>query len=339
LFTKAGIWVGLLIALILLPTGCNQKDNPADPMQYVLKQGSKVTIAHKYSSTDDLWIVFDHFGANRLYSFSQWRLAANDGERVNPDLNRASSVLQNALSDWIGPYYVKANRNGTGSSAEQFTGGAHAYNGNDTGSATARTVSVQVTADGVELQEGVVVPSDQVELRVVNRIQGYNTKLEDGRGREILQETIRYTVTGGRVQVHAEIEALEDVAITRYYGLQTVNYAWNGDIAYMAGDRVVSSSPVKANSDSGKLPDYPDIDWLLISSANEQPIRHRLEVRLDRSYGLGTMEHVAAHRPAAFTYEYGKSYFLQIMEKAYELPARKTISWRGSYRFYSTQED
>lgn len=307
----------------------------AGNVQIAGRQGSRVTIGHKYSAQEDMWIVFDHHGANRLYGFSQWRLAANTSEQVDPDLSRASAVLQNAVTDWIGPYIVKANENGTGSGALHFTGGAHAYNGDDKGSATARTVSYGIWTDGIELEDGQLVRSDKITIRVVNHIQGYNTKLEEGGGREILKETITYEIVGGQVQVHAEIEALEDVTFNRYYGLQTVNTAWSEQVVYAAGNRIAAVSPGKSYSDSGKLSVNPDVDRYVLISDESKQIRHHLLVRLDRKYGIGTMEHVAAQRPAAFTYEYGKTYFLQIADTSPVLSKGRSYCWRGGYHFYS----
>ncbi|WP_019419635.1 DUF4855 domain-containing protein [Paenibacillus sp. OSY-SE] len=78
-----------------------------DPLQggkqYVVKDGSNIKVAHKYNERYDMWLVFDHFGANKLHSFYEWRLSPNEGKEVSPDLKRASSVLQGEGSDWIGP--------------------------------------------------------------------------------------------------------------------------------------------------------------------------------------------------------------------------------------------
>lgn len=310
----------------------------AGHVQIARRQGSRLMIGHKYSAKEDMWIIFDHHGANRLYGFSQWRLAANTADQVDPDLNRASEVLQNAVTDWIGPYIVEANENGTGGSARHFTGGAHAYNGDDKGSATARTVSYRIESDGSGLEDGQLVRSDKITIRVVNHIQGYNTKREDGSGREILKETVAYEIVGGRVRVHTEIEALEDVTFYRYYGLQTVNTAWNDQVVYAAGNHIAAASPGKSYSDSGKLSVNPDVDKYVLTSGESKQIRHHLLVWLDRKYGIGTMEHVAAQRPAAFTQEYGKTYFLQIADTSPVLSKGKTYSWRGGYHFFSKSQ-
>jgi len=63
-------------------------------------------------------------------------------------------------------------------------------------------------------------------------------------------------------------------------------------------------------------------------------IMSSLRATLDREYGIGTMEHVSRERPAAFTYDYGKTYFLQVFDTAPILRKGETFAWRGEYRFY-----
>ncbi|WP_152669096.1 DUF4855 domain-containing protein [Paenibacillus sp. DMB20] len=322
------------------PEPCAKKpDGPIErtARQYVVKCGSEITIAHKYNDFVDLWFVFDRFGANKLVSFKEWRLAENTGTDANPDMERPYTLLQGDVSDWIGPYIVRANADGNGH-PPSFTGGNHAYDGGNTGSATAVTESVQVWADGVELEEGKVVSSDEVKIRVVNLVQGYNTKLQDGTGRAVLKETVTYEISGGRVRVHNDIEALEDIIFETYYGLQTVNGAWNHTVRYYAGDREAASSPANVYSDSGTKTLNPDIDSFLLSSDDQGGFRHMLRVQLDRQYGLGTLQHLAEDMPVVFTQNYGKTYFLQIKGTAPELKKGERFSWQGSYDFYSQNQ-
>jgi hypothetical protein len=68
-----------------------------------------------------------------------------------------------------------------------------------------------VWADGVEVADGSVTASVYTKIEVVNLIQANNTKEADGSGRPVLRETVTYEITGGEVQVHNEIEALEDI--------------------------------------------------------------------------------------------------------------------------------
>lgn len=319
------------------PQPCmKQPEGPVAPdaAQYVVKCGTEITIAHKYNDHNDLWIVFDRFGANKLEGLKEWRLAENTGTTVNPDMSRPSTLLQGDVSDWIGPYVVRANANGNGNPWD-FTGGNHNYDGGSTSSHTGTTESFRVWADGVEVKDGSVTASVYTKIEVVNLIQGYNTKLADGTGRPVLKETVTYEISGGHVQVHNEIEALEDITFETYYGLQSVNGAWNDTVRYYAGDQEVASSPANMYSDSGTKAVNPNVDSYLLSSSDQGGVKHMLRVRLDRQYGLGLLSNLADHLPVIFTQEYGKTYFLQIKGTTPELKQGEKFAWQGSYEFYS----
>lgn len=63
----------------------------------------------------------------------------------------------------------------------------------------------------MEVADGSVTASVYTKIEVVNLIQANNTKEADGSGRPVLRKTVTYEITGGEVQVHNEIEALEDI--------------------------------------------------------------------------------------------------------------------------------
>ncbi|WP_082867231.1 DUF4855 domain-containing protein [Paenibacillus elgii] len=316
-------------------------DNPVlrDPLQgstqYVVKEGSTLKITHKYNSGNDMWMVFDHAGANKLYGMKEWRLSPNVNKDASPDLARSSVMLWPDVSDWVGPYIVGANQNGNGN-GQDFTGGNHNYDGGENSSATGRTVQYNVRVDGKEPQDGKVISGKKVKIEVVNRIQAFNTKEQDGSGREILQETVTYEVEGGKVQVHTEIEPLEDITLYRYYGLQSVNGAWNHEIRYYAGETEVARGEAGKYSDSGMKSRHPDVDKYWLSSAVQDGSQHQLLVSLDRHYGLGQLQYLADDQPVAFTQAYGKSYFLQVFNKSAVLKKGAKVAWRGQYHFFST---
>ncbi|WP_430108744.1 hypothetical protein [Paenibacillus sp. B1-33] len=305
--------------------------------QYVLKNGSSLKIAHKYNSGNDMWIMFDHAGANHLYGMKEWRLSPNANKDTNADLARPSVILWPDISDWIGPYIVGANQNGNGK-GQDFTGGNHNYDGGENSSTTGRTVRYKVWVDGKELQDGIVATGNKIKIEVVNRIQGFNTKEQDGSGREILQETVTYEVEGGKVQVHLDILPLEEITIYRYYGLQSVNGAWNNEVRYYAGTTEVARSAGSKYSDSGTKSQHPDVDIYLVSSAVQDGSQHQLLVTLDRNYGFGQLHYLAEDQPIVFTQDYGKSYFLQVYNKSAVLKKGGTASWQGSYHFFSTSD-
>lgn len=301
--------------------------------QYMIKSGYQIKIAHKYNDEHDMWIIFDHSGANHLVSFSEWRLAANHEEQVSSDLQRSSALMQNYLSDWIGPYVMRANHNGN-DHHRSFTGGNHAYDGGATGSPTARTESVEVWVDGQIAPDDQVIANHKVTIRVINYIQGYNTKSLEGYGREILKETVTYELKSGEVQVHVELQALEEITITTYYGLQTVNKVWNDKVRYLVDDQAVAHGPARGQySDSGVRTEQPNVNRFLIQSDEYLGSRHQLHAWIDRQYGLGQLPHLADHMPIVFTQDYGKSYFLLIKETAPIIEQGEILTWRGGYHF------
>lgn len=299
------------------------------------KDGSRLIVSRKYDSANDLWIVMDHYGSNRLISFLEWRLAPNAELAPNPDFGRPTLLMQGEGSDWIGPYIAEASAGPT-DCRKTFTGGNHAFDGNTGGTATARTVHYDVLADGTVIPERSAVRCDTVMLRTVNEVQGFNTKEEDGSGRAILRETVTYTFHAEKVRIHNRIEMLEDVIMHRYYGLQTVNRAWNGTVQYGIAERLYGEVyPVNTDSDSGAGLERRITDRICIRSRDEV---HTLEALLDRSSGLGRAEWVADSLPIAFSKAYGKSYFNLVHGPSPRFGKGETLEWTGTYRLYRTDE-
>ncbi len=311
------------------------EDSQQGDIQYVRLEGSELKIAHKYNADNDMWMIFDFAGANALYGMKEWRLSPNTKPGVSSDLDRSSVMLMPDISDWIGPYIVGADQHGNGK-GQEFTGGNHNYDGSVNGSVTGRTLRYDIRVDGKKLKGKKIASAKRIKIQVVNRIQGFNTKEADGSGREILQEAITYVIEGGKVDVHVKVTPLEDITLYRYYGLQSVNGAWNQDIRYFAGNTEVAQHEASKYSDSGSKAAHPGVDQYWLRSAIQNGTTHNLLVSLDREYGLGRLDFLADDQPIAFTQEYGKSYFLQVYNKEAHLKRRHSIAWQGSYHFFST---
>ncbi|MDF2714226.1 MAG: hypothetical protein K0R28_1151 [Paenibacillus sp.] len=299
------------------------------------KDGSRLIVSRKYDSANDLWIVMNHYGSNRLISFLEWRLAPNSESEPNPDFGRPTLLMQGEGSDWIGPYIAEAAA-GPNDCRKTFTGGNHAFDGNTGGTATAKTVNYDVLADRTGISERTAVRCDTIMLRTVNEVQGFNTKEEDGSGRAIIRETVTYTFHAETVRIHNRIEMLEDVIMHRYYGLQTVNRAWNGTVQYGSAERLFGEAyPVNSDSDSGTGQERRMTDRIRIRSRDKI---HTVEAHLDRSSGLGRAEWVADSLPIAFSKAYGKSYFNLVHGPSPRFGQGDTLEWTGTYRLYRTDE-
>ncbi|MCX8130584.1 MAG: hypothetical protein N3I35_10860 [Clostridia bacterium] len=292
----------------------------------VSSTNDKVRIAYKYDYSSDIWIDFKKVGINSIMGIESLHLASNKGHSVNPDLDRPSNLLLKSTTDWVGPYIVKSNSI-KNNKKPSFTGGWHGSNGNSTGNSTARTLSLKVFTDKKQTDFNKTISCNKVNIDVVNLIAGYNTLSLKGKNREILKETVHYTITKGRIDVLVETQALDDVTIIKYYGLQTQNSAWKGKIYYIGGNNKEGFSSTK-NSSSGFKRYYPNVSQFQIFS---QLGTHKITAWIDRKYGIGNMELVKVDVPCAFTLSYGKSYFNLINGYSKLLKKGEKISWCGGY--------
>ena len=191
-----------------------------------------------------------------------------------------STTLYNNATDFHGPYKVGAvnNADGDDTANHTFTGGAHGYNGDGTGSSTGRNLSLLYFADGNAKTNGDSGYANQFEIVWVNRIQGYNTRKSDGTGREILEETHRMTFDGFVFVSVVEIMPLEDVVVDTYYGFQAaLNSAYYPNIIFTGGSNRgkynVSDNPSSGNATPNVMTGF--------GSA------YSISVEVDRTYDIG----------------------------------------------------
>lgn len=188
---------------------------PVSSQKSVSLSGDIVTIEN-----DKYTYIMSKHGNNNL--FDLYRIVSKDG-----------TILYTASTDWQGPYTVSAIDNADGDAIAQgatYTGGNHAYSfDGGSGTATARTSAIKVYADGTELTDGQTLPwNDSVSVEWTNYVQGWNTKKSDGTGREILMESPAWRFRpSDLIETENRIEALEDIRIGMYYGLQMAA-AWLG---------------------------------------------------------------------------------------------------------------
>ncbi|MCX8131259.1 MAG: hypothetical protein N3I35_14320 [Clostridia bacterium] len=290
----------------------------------------KLLFVFKYNETDDMWIEFKKCGINSIMSISAIYLAPNMKTGVDPDFSRKTVTFMKAYTDFIGPYIVSAKNNGD-SGSPSFTGGWHGSNGNETGNPTARTISVKVKTDSsYQAVEG-VIPCYTAEIHVTNLIQGYNTKQQH---REILLENVYYGINNGRIDVRVETEALEDVSIQKYYGLQIQNNPWNQNISFRIEKTKTTSENMLLTKIEHANRYYPTAEKLIINATYG---KHRLEVWIDPTYGMGKMKYISGDKPYAFSFKptkgSGKSYFNLINGLEFSLPKDCKMYWHGGYVF------
>lgn len=196
----------------------------------------KTTPALRYNITDnvlkvaqgygnnDLVIKMQKRGGNELFDFSGLYTIEKGGV-----IGVATETTILPIStDWHAPFQIAALNNIDGDDInadthnynKTFTGGNHQYNNTRSGSTpTARTSVLSFFVNGNNIIQGYGF-ADVIEVRWTNLIQGYNTKKEDGTGREILKENHRMIFNADGVKEFVELIPLEGVSIEKWYGFQ-----------------------------------------------------------------------------------------------------------------------
>lgn len=202
-----------------------------------------------------------------------------------------------------------------------FTGGWHGSNGNGTGMATSKMISLSVTVNGKAISKNKTYYGN-VEVNVENLIQAYNTI---NSGICVLKEAVKLSFTPKKVGITVTATALEDVLLEKYYGLQVQSSSWRGQIVYSNG----KTGTYGKYSDSGPASNSIAESFTITS----QNGAYKLKAKIDREYGLGKLEFLSPQLPSAFAESYGKVYFNLINGKPVEVLKGKSLGWRGSYEF------
>lgn len=299
------------------------------PPLIVKKYDDGIIFGFKYNSNEDMRILFKPCGQSKLPQINNIYKLSNSNKYPSSDFSNLGTIFQNATSDWIGPYTVRSsNDDGDKPDSWEFTGGWHGYNGDQTGEKTASNKSFKYYIDNKEILDGEVKAGNKLKIIVVNNIQSSGTKKVDGTGREVLEETIVYTITQNSINVEVQIKALEQIKITKYYGLQTVNNSYNGQLLYNDDsmkkwtdcNNVKIDGGVKAESDCGEFKLKNNNDLLI--------------AWVDKNYGLGKRKYVNDDKPVVWSADYNKTYMV-LIDGNCDLQTDEVLYWRGGYKFIS----
>lgn len=267
-----------------------------------------VRVQYVYTPNEDRVIELSRVGLNKLFSFSKlYKIySVQDAIYQSGKMNNLSTV-QVFDTDIIGPIMVSAENNENGDDPiAAFTGGWHGFNRDQSGSPTARHISLQVWVDGKIVKDTFKGYANDLVIETTSNIQGFNTKKKDGSGREIIQQKVKMTFNEGRVDVQIKMIPLEKVRIHTYYGLQTALsqlYA-NSSIRYESGDSPEWKDTSSGPNDSGPKGKYPNVNSMIARNKSNDVI----VAWLDTKNGLGERLNVSDTYPAAFFVGY-KSYF------------------------------
>lgn len=237
------------------------------------------------------------------------------------DLYKNNIKILDGNTDFISPFIVAGDSQFAGDKTEsfEFTGGYHGYNGDGTGTPTARNISYKVVDD-----------NNKCKIIVINNIQGFNTKKIDGTGKEILQEEIIYTITPCKIKVDVKITALEWCRISTYMGLQAQNHPWEDRILICDDETHKQWMNLKQQNINCGNKTQSSCNKMILNKGNDY-----LEMKIDSSYGLGKLKYVSDTSPLMWCADYNKTYFNLVKDKDLTLTKNDVICWSGEYKIYS----
>lgn len=270
----------------------------------VTKSGDNISITRAYKKGVDIKVNLAPCGASNLVQLK------------SVDYIGDSGYSNNFFSDLVGPYVMTADENGNEGGG--FTGGWHGYNGDQTGAKTARTESVVVKCENVEINDG-TYSCNRVDVIVTNYIQAGNTKQEDGNGREVLKEVVTYSFVDNKINVSVFSTALEAITISKYYGMQIDHYSNN--YVFFADDKIYQSP--------GNVYYNVPNPTRMIQGVNSNG--DKIQARLN-AIALGNL-YYSEKSKYSFCADYGKAYYSLIGGSSYKLAKDESIYWEGSYTF------
>ena len=207
-------------------------DPGAEKPIFVGISGYVMNVNTKYSATQDIRYKVGKAGSNELFNWRGFEFIDNSTGIVSPKVDLAQTIT--VITDWFGPHKLKAANNADGDmpDSDNFTGGNHAYNGDSSGTPTARTASYAFYVDGRKVTFFLGY-AYYVDVYWQNYVQATNTKKSDGTGREVLKETFHMHFDGEKWTLDGMLEPLEALASWSYYGIQmSRSSAYNGYIFY-----------------------------------------------------------------------------------------------------------
>ncbi|HNW51545.1 MAG TPA: hypothetical protein PKH79_10715 [Prolixibacteraceae bacterium] len=272
-----------------------------------------------WGDDNNMQISFYPCGVNQLFAIAKVYYYSTLADHKQEHASNEFS----SCTDWVGPYYVCSATSVNAGLPQQFTGGWHGSNGDGTGSPTASTSATRFEVDGKEVNGNFELNCNQVDLYATNLIHGYDYSKTNA---NLLKESVHYTIKPSRqIDVEVRIEALDDAVIQRYYGLQSQNFSIFDQVSYLAGQQVINTAPIKADSNCKT---NEGVNTILLTGNKTQ---HQLRVVLNVAEGLGVPGNLGDGKPKAFSASYGKSYFNLVNGKDLPLKKGEQVFWKGSY--------
>lgn len=291
---------------------------------FVQNIGNSLYIATKYNDYYDLILTWDKCMANDLYTFKTVALYENPNENIDKNVTRDYSelILSATVTDNIGPVGLLIDGEG------HWMGGNHVYTDSIGAYKTAFCKEVQIIINDSIYTDNFNLYTDHVNILVENDLY-YPVDLPTQN--VCIVESVIYTVRKNMIEVFLEHEIRKDINILVYYGLQSVNSAFQQKILLPNSQYDYGLDKVNGIY-SGPITDYPNVYKAILSDSSKTVCQ---EMSLDITEGLfaNTDQYMsyASSLSRVFT-SGGKTYFYQIRSK--DLFIGESYYWKGSYSWY-----
>ena len=302
----------------------------------------QIQVKQKLDATRNFIVEYNAVGINNFHEFRAFYIQSNtvlDGDFTGTEVARSGT-------DWISPYGMLVVNNPVSGSAGSITvGGSHGTT-SGTGFPTGEFIRLsRFHLDGVEIT---ATPRRGTNLEVTaeHYVTASNAvNRTTGAKRHTAIERRIYNINQGNHNVEVEIEALEDITLTRYAGFmmpmvssyfdQFYLYNTGGEIGVINSGGPPEGIPDGIYHTDNK--DYQAIDRAVL--VNDDML---LVMLTDRDYGIGTGEFAPASTPdkpqSPILYtggQFGKisAHNLGGSSNEYLVKAGDIISYRGGYHF------
>ncbi|WP_144488112.1 hypothetical protein [Bacillus sp. ABP14] len=293
------------------------------------KTGKNHRVQFPFSDTKNMIIDFDELGINKI--FHPRRIYSLD--KVNGGLNPSfagATLIKSINTDWISPYGLAAINNPL--NLNSFTvGGNHGTN-SSSGFATARNISVSMYADNQLISDGqAIYAKEKVVIDVLNYIAAPNViDLTTGEKRDSVAEYVTYTITPKNINVSVTLEALEEVDLKYYLGIQAEKDGpWYKYLYYMpdVNQTIIDMTVDTSEGNSGLYPESK-VDRFVMKKGNFILVGQR-----SNEIGVGRSTMIIGQKIFKHTAGIGGKVYGHLIGKPQRLKVGDTLYFTGSYTF------
>ncbi|WP_131100643.1 hypothetical protein [Bacillus sp. SYJ] len=290
------------------------------------KIGTNHRVQLPFSDTKNMIIDFDELGINKIFHPRRIYFLDKVNGGLNPSFTGAT-LIKSINTDWISPYGLAAINNPLNSNS--FTvGGNHGTN-SSSGFAIARNILISMYTDNKLVGDRqAIYAKEKVVIEVLNYIAAPNViDLTTGAKRDSVAE---YTITPKNINVSVTLEALEEVDLKYYLGIQAEKDGpWYKYLYYMpdVNQTIIDMTVDTMEGNSGVYPDSK-ADRFVMKKDN-----FVLIVQRSNEIGIGRSTMIIGHKIFKHTAGISGKVYGHLIGAPKRLKVGDTIYLTGSYTF------